>query len=229
MGPHLLHFWLVRSCHRNLGEWVWMLCYHLRSKNINCFCYLKLKGEHLSFIWLIPIRTTCIFSILLSFVSCEGSHLGIEHDVRLWCEVSQEEAANWRDFQKQKQNKKTSLWQGFKGGHHIQEQLFGKKYASITSHFVLSSAGGSKEEWWWPRDCWSLSCEITPRSQGGLLSQHTLSRQLPEQLKQRHHFLKRLSSREAVTAASPSTVLAKEDKEHIFPSEISRKGLSIEM
>ena len=54
-----------------------------------------------------------------------------------------------KGFQKNKNKIKTSLWQGFKGGNHIQEQLFGKKKKStITSRFVLGSAGGSKEEWW---------------------------------------------------------------------------------
>lgn len=84
----------------------------------------------------------------LSFVSCEGSHLGIKHDVRLWCEVSQEVRQTEGISEKQKQNKNIPLTGLQRRQSHSGTALWKKKKSTITSRFVLGSAGGSKEEWW---------------------------------------------------------------------------------
>ena len=127
-----------------------------------------------------------------------------------------------KGFQKNKSKIKTSLWQGFKGGHHTQEQLFGKKKkrkSTITSHFVLGSAGGSETV---------VTVVKTPHVHREAFCPNTLSRQLPQRSeKLSRHFSNDSPLGRQQQLLHPRQFLAKEDKEHIFSIWNCRKGWAL--
>lgn len=153
----------------------------------------------------------------LSFVSCEGSHLGIEHDVRLWCEVSQEVRQTEGISEKQKQNKNipltglqrrpshsgTALWEKKKKKHNHFPFCFG-----LSRWFKRGVMDGSETV---------VTVVKTPHVHREAFCPNTLSRQLPQRSKKlSHHFSNDSPLGRQQQLLHPRQFLAKEDKEHIF-------------
>lgn len=104
-------------------------------------------------------------------------------------------------FQKNKNKIKTSLWQGFKGSHHIQEQLF-KKTQSLPILFWAKPVVQKRNDGWLGGHC----SKNASHSQGCLLSQITLQAAPSKRQEAFSPLLKLFSSGEAATAATPSAV-----------------------
>lgn len=154
----------------------------------------------------------------LSFVSCEGSHLGIEHDVRLWCEVSQEVRQTEGISEKQKQNKNIPLTGLQRRPSHSGTALREKKKKKKHNHFPFCF-GLSR---WFKRGVMDGSETVvtvvkTPHVHREAFCPNTLSRQLPQRSeKLSRHFSNDSPLGRQQQLLHPRQFLAKEDKEHIF-------------
>ena len=133
-----------------------------------------------------------------------------------------------KGFQKNKSKIKTSLWQGFKGGHHIQEQLFGKKKKKH-NHFPFCFELSR----WFKRGVMDGSDTVVtvvkmPHVHREAFCPNTLSRQLPQRSKKlSRHFSNDSPLGRQQQLLHPRQFLAKEDKEHIFSIWNCRKGWAL--
>lgn len=165
-----------------------------------------------------PIATVCICVL---FVFCWLWRQPLRYGA--WCQ-----AVVWglagggcelKGFQKNKNKIKTSLWQGFKGSHHIQEQLF-KKTQSLPILFWAKPVVQKPSDGWLRGHC----SKNALRSEGCLLSQITLQA-APSKRQEAFSPLRKLfSSGEAATAARPSAVTGWGRQRRHLPSETAGRA-----